>query len=211
MNGNGQFNYTLSEFEELRGYTEAYNEFLESYVSIVVGKTEFRRKSKHMLLSSFVTISDEAFALLTIKNNEHVWPIKYINSVKKDGDILEEEPKTKYTNRRRVSGSSRDGWTCEGMQQFLTYYRLVEANRKTDIGKEFEKNYLENSNNDDEHRVSLLTDSEGMERNRISEICIIPTDWEDDNIANVEKALAQMNSGESDDESDCEGSTSQFI
>ncbi len=96
------------------------------------------------------------------------------------------------------------------MQQFLTYYRLVEANRKTDIGKEFERNYLKNSKNDDEHRVSLLKDGDGMEGNRSSELCIIPTDWEDD-IANVEEALAEMNSDESDDESDSEGSTSQFI
>ncbi len=181
----------MEEFEELRNYTEAFCEFLEDYVSVVVGKNDFRRKSKHLLLSSFVTVSDEAFALLTIKNNEEVWPIKYFNSSVEEGELELDEPKTKFTNRRRLSGSARDGWTPEGMKQFITYYKMVAENRKSVAGLKFEKEYLEESKKNAKRKTIIIeSDESDSDIPREGSYCI-PNDWEEDD-ENVEKALQQM-------------------
>ena len=179
----------MEEFEELRKYPEAFGEFLEDYVSAVVGKNDFRRKSKQMLLSSFVTISDEAFALLTVKNNEEVWPVKYYNSNLREGETPLEEPKPRYTNRRRTTGSARDGWTPEGMKQFITYYKMVAENRKSVEGLEFEKEYLEENKKSNTRKTIVFEpdESDGPREESYS----IPNDWNDD-VENVEKALMDM-------------------
>ncbi len=176
--GSGDFNFTISQFEELRHNEDAYREFLEDYVSVVVGKIEFKRKSKYMKLSSFVTISDEAFALLTIKNNEQVWPVKVKNSMLNDGDTPQEEPRTRYTNRRRMNGSPRDGWTKEGMKQFLLYYRLVANDRKSKDGLKFEDEYLEECKKDKWRKKMVLDYDEP--RDTSTEEVTIPTDWDED-------------------------------
>ncbi len=188
----GAFNYKMEEYEELRRYPEAFSEILEDYVSVVVGKNDFKRKSKIMLLSSFVTVSDEAFALLTLKNNEKVWPVKFHNNSLKEGDMEIEEPKTRYTNRRRLGGSARDGWTQEGMKQFMKYYELVENNRDTEEGKECERLFLEACKKDDKRDTILLDGSDDESDCEASRkpAYKIPTDWEDDigvDVDNVEK------------------------
>ncbi len=188
--GSGDFNYTMTDFEDLRHYPEAYKEFLEDYMSVVVGKNEFKRKSKVMKLSSFVTVSDEAFALLTVKNNEEVWPVKANNSMLEVGEQQEEEPKTRYTNRRRLCGSPRDGWTKAGLKQFVDYYKLVIENRKSDKGQDFECVYLNICKKDD-GRTTLEIGSDDDVRIS-SEDVVIPTDWDTD-VENVERALLQRN------------------
>jgi len=179
----------MKEFEELRSYPEAFKEFLEDYVSVVVGKNEFKRKSKIMKLSSFVTVSDEAFALLTIKNNEEVWPVKVNNSMLEVGEPQEEEPKTRFTNRRRLCGNSRDGWTKAGLKQFVDYYRLVIESRRSELGQEFEKVYLNLCKKEERQRRTLEVSGDDEVRVNAEDV-VIPTDWEED-IMNVEKALLQ--------------------
>ena len=177
----------------MRNYPEAFSEFLEDYVSVVVGKIDFKRKSKIMPISSFVTVSDEAFALLTLKNNEKVWPVKFYNSNLSEGEIELEEPKTRYTNRRRLSGSARDGWTHEGMKQFMNYYELVDRNRNSEEGKECERLYLEKCKTEDKRDTILVDDSDDDNDSETTREggYKIPTDWEDD-VEFAEKALLEM-------------------
>ena len=189
--GSGDFNFTMQEFEELRHNEDAYREFLEDYVSIVVGKIEFKKKSKCMKLSNFVTISDEAFALLTIKNNEEAWPAKVNNSLFGDGETTQEEPRTRYTNRRRLSGSPRDGWTREGMKQFLMYYKLVADDRKSAVGRKFEEDYLEECRKDQGRKTITLYHDDQAEDDESSDEVKIPTDWDED-INSVARTLLEM-------------------
>ncbi len=144
---------------------------MDNYVSVVVGKQMFKKKAQVSLLSSFVTVSDEAFALLTVKNNQEVWPVKYRNKGKRHED-MEKVPDTKYTNRRRY-GKVRDGWTKEGQREFLRYYNMVMDDRRSPSGVEMERELL------------LLYKSEGSGKNLTMEneedddgdIVDIPTDW----------------------------------
>ena len=185
----------MEEFEELRKCPEAFGEFLEDYVSVVIGKNYFRRKSKHMLLSSFVTISDEAFALLTIKNNEEVWPVQYFNRTLEKGETRLEVPKTRYTTRGKLSVSARDGWKHEGMKQFISYYKLVEENRKSVVGLKFEREYLEERKKSNKGKTIVLeSDESDSERPREGSYSI-PNDWWDDDVGSVEKALCHMEDG----------------
>jgi len=63
----------LPQFAELRQNKDAYTFFMKNYVSSIVGKDNFRKYSGTTLLQNFVTVSDEAFAHLVIKNNYDVW------------------------------------------------------------------------------------------------------------------------------------------
>ena len=196
--GTGEFNYTMEEFEELRHNPDAFEEFLEDYVSVVVGKNDFKTNSKYKKLSSFVTVSDEAFALLTIKNNEEVWPVKVNNSMLGNSEEHQEEPKTRYTNRRRLIGSPRDGWTKEGMKKFKEYYKLVVNNRRSEKGIEFEKNYLEKCRKGRSGRKRLdmnTRDSSSSDGEGNDEDVTIPNDWDDD-VNCVAEALIEMGGDE---------------
>ena len=181
----------MEEYEELRHNEDAYREFLEDYVSVVVGKIDFKRKSKCMKLSSFVTISDEAFALLTIKNNEEAWPAKVNNTLLGEGETPEEEPKTRYTNRRRLSGSPRDGWTREGMKQFLEYYKLVAENRNSAVGRKFEEEYLEECKKDKGRRTMTIHYDDDPDDEESTDEVKVPTDWDED-INSVARTLLEM-------------------
>ena len=123
--GSDEFKYSMDEFEKLRRNEDVMvmKHFMDNYVSAVVGKQKFKRAASIALLSSFVTVSDEAFALLTIKNNWEVWPAKFRNKGK-DQDDMEPIPRTKYTNRRRY-GKLNDAWTKDGQRELLKYYNMV--------------------------------------------------------------------------------------
>ena len=50
-----------------------YHDFISYFVKPVVGKCKFDNNSFKYLLSRYVTVSDEAFALLTFENNYERW------------------------------------------------------------------------------------------------------------------------------------------
>lgn len=62
----------LEELEKLREGS-AFEVFVDSFVSSVVGREKFKRNRVVKLVSTFVDCSDEAFALLVLANNYNVW------------------------------------------------------------------------------------------------------------------------------------------
>jgi hypothetical protein len=144
--------FPLSSYESLRDNKDSFFDFIESYVSVVIGKHKFRQNVRTKMISDFVTVSDEAFTLLILSNNEEVWPYLLKKKFKKKGVLipsnhedagennidedhgedeeLQVEITPKYTNRRKVMGHRREGWTEEGMAQFNRYHRMVSMNRR---------------------------------------------------------------------------------
>lgn len=165
----------MEELEMLRkGDITIMKYFMDHYVSAVIGKQRFRKLAQGSVVSSFVTVSDEAFALLTVKNNQEVWPAKFRNKGKKLED-MEKVPNPKYTNRRRY-GKIRDGWTKDGQREFLRYYNMVMDDRKAEEGIQMEKDLLDLYQN--EGTRSNLT-MENREEDD-GEIVFIPNDWGDE-------------------------------
>ena len=115
-------------------------------------------------LSEVVSESDEAFALLILKNNAKAWPLNYqLMMVRKSNEggngeeqcrdtddgsqsVGSEESKkgnTIYTTVRKTKTSHRLGWTNEGLEQFNDYCRRVREDRKTEEGQNMEEELLE--------------------------------------------------------------------
>ena len=61
---------TISQIMELRKDTTGlYFEFIEYFLSSVVGKNHFKMYRCEKLMSEFTTVSDEALAILIMENN----------------------------------------------------------------------------------------------------------------------------------------------
>jgi hypothetical protein len=117
-----------------------YNVFFDLFVINVVGAAKFRSRVVQQFVSSFVTISDEAFALLVLENCEEKWMDMY---EKKE---TRSDKKNKYTDGGKSckSGRSRNlkGWSNRGLNRFNELYRLVKSDReRKDVS--FEGSFLE--------------------------------------------------------------------
>ena len=98
--------------------TNTYYEFLEYFVSAVVGKKVFKQFKCEKLLSEFVSKSDEAFALVVLENNLDTWTDMARLNVTKGSTV----PK-KYTNgglsKNEIASSKKlQGWSVEGQKRF---------------------------------------------------------------------------------------------
>ena len=65
---------TVNEILKMRKDTSSlYFNFIEYFVSSVVGKTHYKLYKCDELLSKFTTVSDEVLAILIYKNNLDTW------------------------------------------------------------------------------------------------------------------------------------------
>jgi hypothetical protein len=120
-------------------------------VRAVHGKCGYALKagSKSMMFSTFVTVSQEAFALLLYKNGYNNWLWKHNNAATSDDTDADTEggetqPGYLYTSTGATEGSAfttrNGGWSTEGMQEFNALYAKVKESRTTDRGK-FDTHY----------------------------------------------------------------------
>jgi hypothetical protein len=117
-----------------------YTKFFEVFIVHVVGAAKFRNKVATQFVSSFVTVGDEAFALLVLENCEEKWMDMY------DKKETKSYKKNKYTDGGKSSqgGRSRNlkGWSNKGLNRFNELYRLVKVDRaRKDVA--FEGTFLE--------------------------------------------------------------------
>ena len=112
------------------------------HLRAVVGHRRFDCDKKESILSNWITVSDEAFAMLVGKNNIDQWIDMYRrDDKKKKSDVI-----PRYTNGGKSqvrNGSSQrcKGWTVEGTKQYGQLYCLVEKERATVSRQEFEEDY----------------------------------------------------------------------
>jgi hypothetical protein len=103
------------------------------YVQQIVGRVKWRHYCKKSLIQNFVTVSDEALALLAIDNSEFVWEAQELDE--------QDVPAAKYTNKRSKR-RVQEGWSQEGRVRFNLYFDMVAKHRSDNTRKNFEAKYL---------------------------------------------------------------------
>ena len=124
-----------------------YFEFIEYFVSAVVGKIRYKENRCVKVMSEFVTTADEALAILIFENNFDTWKDMAKNTITKNSEVAR-----KYTNGGSSKGdtaSSRryQGWSSEGINRFNELFDLVKKDRSSRHAKSFEemfRQYCEN-------------------------------------------------------------------
>ena len=132
-----------------------YVDFVTYYVGAVVGLRHFEKHKCHKLYREYVTISDEAFAILTLENNWDRWmamaetdewttapvPTKWTvtrdrtaSAAKKARD---KESETGHAQARRYRG-----WSAHGINRYNQLYDEIEAERLSTRADTFEANLL---------------------------------------------------------------------
>ena len=134
--------FNLNKLLQLRQENNyAYFDFVEYFVSAVIGKTHYKQNSCDKLLSQYATVSDEAFALLTFENNFDAWVDMGMRK-----DISGSQVPRKYTNGGKSNGEvgssqHNKGWSEEGLKRFNELFDAVKKNRATPEAILFEENF----------------------------------------------------------------------
>ena len=113
----------------------------------VVGKVTYEREKTTKPTSTFVTVSDEAFAILCLEN---VYKKKIHELYNKDGiccpwvgnvppPVVTE---SKYTSKKQPGGASYStkfsGWSPDAFARYENFYRSIAAARGTKKGRTIE-------------------------------------------------------------------------
>ena len=115
----------------------AYIAFCEHILPAVCGRKSNESKFNTSYLSKVASVSDEAFALLSIENAWDRWVFQLDNP---DDDNI---PATKYSQEGSQSRALiYSGWKRIGTERFRDLQKLVKEDRRTDDRMEFEKLYL---------------------------------------------------------------------
>lgn len=131
----------------LRNDKAQYSQFADWMIRAVHGKTSYADKagSRNEVFSAFVTISQEAFALLLYKNGYENWIWMHNNAATSEEDD-DDKPGYLYTNIRGRDGlvftSRNGGWSAEGMEEFNRLCSKVKGSRLEDKGS-FDEHYRE--------------------------------------------------------------------
>jgi len=115
-----------------------YYDFIDHFVSLVVGKRNYNRINYKQQISEFASPSDEALAILMLENNYTRWV-----DMAKRGDTTRSTILPQYTNGGVSEGdvaSNRQyqGWSDAGLDRFNVLFRLVKEDRASDVGRQFE-------------------------------------------------------------------------
>ena len=132
-----------------------YKDFCSFFVSGVVGIRHFDRSKCHLEISKYVSVSDEAFTVLTLENNWARWTSMAENDDWKESDIPSEWTTSKdrrklHNKRDEMDSDSLDsgdnpqarryrGWTAKGIQRYNQIFHEVKAERLKLIYREFEE------------------------------------------------------------------------
>ena len=115
----------------------AYITFCDYILPAVCGRKSNEAKFNKSYLSKVASVSDEAFALLSIENAWDRWVFQLDNP---DSDNI---PATRYSQEGSQSRALiYSGWKRIGTERFRELQKLVKEDRTTDDRMEFEKLYL---------------------------------------------------------------------
>jgi hypothetical protein len=105
--------------------------FAREFIPCIVKRLHFRQYKFECPLSEFVTVSDEAFALLVLENNVARWNAMFSEGTNKAYDNM---PPQKYHLVRDdiagCHGGNKDGYSTQAIKRYNDYYDLVEGKRK---------------------------------------------------------------------------------
>ncbi len=156
----------LSKFEARRTSVDFYRRFCKTFLKCVVGDRVWRSNWLKVPLSEFVSVTDEAFALLVIDNCHERWTKMFVSqNTEEEGedeggeegqDLSDESstpgkdgkwPDPKYTNGGKNSNNGRTrkfcGWSSQGVKKFNQLCWLVMSDRKKASNKTWDADTME--------------------------------------------------------------------
>ena len=140
---------TLEDFMKRSRNIKDYKLFLDKFVRQVVGCRRFDILCATSPIESFVSVSDEAYALLVFENQVERWKLMAATGQKKvvmqakftDGGGGKNLPKEGRNRKAR-------GWSPKGIRRFAQLCKMVESDRATPEGRELQRQYLQ-------HRIGM--------------------------------------------------------
>ena len=131
----------LSKIMEARKNTVFYPQFCKTFLKCVVGDTKWRSNHLKLPMGEFVTVTDEAFALLITFNCHERWQEMWVQQNWQAKNSLGEKSvwvTPKFTNGGKNSQNGRTrkhcGWSNEGIQKFNELCVFVQQDRKEHRG-----------------------------------------------------------------------------
>ena len=101
----------------------------------------WKRNKSSIVLSDFISISDEALAYIVLENNIEEW-----KDIAKGIDVRSRSStnrKTKYTHGGNNSNGTRKGWSVKGLKRFNQIFQEIKIKRDTTESKAKEKKLLD--------------------------------------------------------------------
>jgi len=116
-----------------------FTDFVDHFLSIVVGRRHYLKVSHLQKVSEYATKSDEALALLLLENSFDRWSDMAKKQIQKNSEIP-----PKFTNGGLSNGSSGrskkfGGWSVEGLDRYDVLYKLVAKNRESENAEDAEE------------------------------------------------------------------------
>jgi hypothetical protein len=155
----GEDFFTIEELTKLRRATtdrerRAFFWFFGTFLECVCGRRSWGKQKNHELISQatekggrgkVVTKSDEAFALLLFENYIDKWkaPPENPNDRELNAQGKRKQPRQRGKYTAIKSGHCKyGGWSHAGMARFNELYKLVEADRASNVAEAMEKELL---------------------------------------------------------------------
>ena len=113
---------------------EVFSIFSDSFLACLVGKMSYKSSVKNQRISSFVTVSDEAYTLLYLENCYDSWKAEATSAA---------EVKKKYTDQPQ-SSSRYKGWNEEGIVRYNELIAATQIARKGRTCEIIEEDLQEN-------------------------------------------------------------------
>ena len=161
-------------FEEFNLYAD----FVVFYIGAVVGLRRFEKDKCRKKYSEYVTVSDEAFAVLTLENNWLRWmamakakhwkdspvatrwtvtrdkptPLQMGKSKKRPA-VKESEPENDRTQQGPQARRYR-GWSAHGINRYNQLFDQIQKERNSKRGKRFETTLLLHFQEEEEKNAS---------------------------------------------------------
>ena len=107
---------------------EPYFFFLDKILECVAGRRGWKKARTTQLVSQYCTVSDEAFALLTLENNWEKW------------EKRQKRGPGKYTSSTQ-GNKMFEGWSEEGLKRYNQIYQVVKQDRNKKEAKAFEMRF----------------------------------------------------------------------
>lgn len=136
--------------------------FAEACLSAVMMNQVWKMNFVRVKISQFVTLEDEALALLILENNVEEW---IEQAERKEGEKPAKKRRlTRYTGKGRKIDGTKKGWSLEGKERFNAIFDVLEKERKSETSKQREDNLMkdwggERDDKDLKLRAAVVTDN----------------------------------------------------
>jgi hypothetical protein len=162
-----------SLIDKLQQDMDVYMWWAENFWPRVVGqeKRKLDVTSGNKKPSDLVTISDEALALLLFENHFLSWKAKAKsedNARSQTSSITSSDVSTCMTKYTRNNGSTKDGWSDDGITHFQELMTKVREDRASTYGAEFDKLVQEKMQQEASAARGRRKRCRGMEGNKIT-------------------------------------------